>query len=90
MARKLRGKKESAIYIHRMAMVETVNGQIEEDRSLRRFILRGLEKADGEWHLITATHSLYKLFRHTQSQQQTLVAAARLQAVGLAMPAMAD
>jgi hypothetical protein len=32
-----------------------VNGQIKEGRGLRRFLLRGLEKVDGEWHLIAAT-----------------------------------
>ena len=38
-------------------------------RGLRRFLLRGLEKVDAEWHLITATHNLLKLFRFRRSQQ---------------------
>lgn len=71
MARKLRSKKGSAIYAQRKAIVEPVNGQIKEGRGLRRFLLRGLEKVDGEWHLIAATHNLLKLFRHRRSQQQT-------------------
>ena len=45
-------------------------GQIKEGRGLRRFLLRGLEKVDGEWHLIAATHNLLKLFRHRRPQQQ--------------------
>jgi hypothetical protein len=57
--------------------VEPVNGQIKECRGLRRFLLRGLEKVDGEWHLIAATHNLLKLFRYRRSQQQMAVAAAR-------------
>lgn len=75
MARKLRSKKGSAIYAQRKAIVEPVNGQIKEGRGLRRFLLRGLEKVDGEWHLIAATHNLLKLFRFTRSHQQALVAA---------------
>lgn len=55
--------------------MEPVNGQIKEGRGLRRFLLRGLEKVDGEWHLIAATHNLLKLFRHRRSQQQALAAA---------------
>jgi len=74
MARKLRSKKGSAIYAQRKAIVEPVNGQIKEGRGLRRFLLRGLEKVDGEWHLIAATHNLLKLFRHRRSQQLALAA----------------
>jgi hypothetical protein len=75
MVRKLRSKKGSRIYGQRKAIVEPVNGQIKEVRGLRRFLLRGLEKVDGEWHLIAATHNLLKLFRFRRSQQQVLVAA---------------
>ena len=76
MARKLRSKQGAAIYAQRKAIVEPVNGQIKEARGLRRFLLRGLGKVDGEWHLIAATHNnLLKLFRYRRSQQQGLVAA---------------
>jgi hypothetical protein len=75
MARKLRSKQGSAIYAQRKVIVEPVNGQIKEGRGIRRFLLRGLEKVDGEWHLIAATHNLLKLFRHRRAQQQALVAA---------------
>jgi hypothetical protein len=76
MARKLRSKAGSALYAQRKAIVEPVNGQIKEARGLRRFLLRGLEKIDGEWHLIAATHNLLKLFRHKRSQKQLLAMAA--------------
>ena len=68
MARKLRSKKGSRIYAQRKAIVEPVNGQIKEARGLRRFLLRGLEKLNGEWHLIAATHNLLKLIRFQRSQ----------------------
>jgi IS5 family transposase len=73
MVRKLRSKKGSRISAQRKAVVEPVNGQIKEARGLRRFLLRGLEKVNGEWHLIAATHNLLKLFRFRRSQQQALV-----------------
>ena len=73
MARKLRSKTGSAIYAKHKAIVEPVNGQIKEARGLRRFLLRGLEKVDEEWHLIAATHNLLKLFRYRRCQQQALV-----------------
>ena len=38
----------SRIYAQRKAILEPVNGQIKECRSLRRFLLRGLEKVNGE------------------------------------------
>jgi hypothetical protein len=75
MARKLRSKKGSRIYAQRKAIVEPVNGQIKEARGLRRFLLRGLGKVNGEWHLIAATHNLLKLFRFQRSQQQALAVA---------------
>jgi hypothetical protein len=55
MTRRLRRKMESAIYAQRKAIVEPVNGQIKEGRGLQGFLLRGLEKENGEWHLLAAT-----------------------------------
>jgi hypothetical protein len=73
MARKLRSKVGSASYAQRKAIVEPVNGQIKETRSLRRLLLRGLEKVVAEWQLIAAMHYLLKLFRQRRSQQQALI-----------------
>lgn len=53
-----------ARYGLRKAVVEPVFGQIKEARGIRRFRLRGLERASGEWKLICATHNLLKLFRY--------------------------
>lgn len=75
MARKLRSKQGSAIYAQRKAIVEPVNGQIKEARGLRRFQLRGMEKVDGEWHLIAASHNLLKLFRYSRAQKRLAMAA---------------
>jgi hypothetical protein len=49
----------------RKATVEpVVFGQIKEARNIRRFRLRGLKLASGEWKLICATHNLLKLYRY--------------------------
>ena len=75
LSQEAQSKAGSSIYAKRKAIVEPVNGQIKEARGLRRFLLRGLEKVDAEWHLLAATHNLLKLFRYRRSQQQALLLA---------------
>ena len=48
-----------------METVEPVFGQIKQGRGFRQFLLRGLEKVQGEWSLICTRHNLLKLFRVT-------------------------
>lgn len=61
MARKLATKAGAKVYSRRKAIVEPVFGQIKEARGFRRLLLRGVEKARGEWALITTCHNLLKL-----------------------------
>lgn len=63
MERKLRSKAGQAIYALRKTVVEPVFGQIKAARGLDRFLLRGLEKVNGEWALMATTHNILKLFR---------------------------
>lgn len=63
MARKLRTKKGRETYRKRKWIVEPVFGQIKECRGFRQFLLRSLEKMQGEWTLICLTHNLLKAFR---------------------------
>jgi len=63
MDRKLRSKAGQAIYALRKTIVEPVFGQIKGARGLDRFLLRGLEKVDGEWTLMAITHNIGKLHR---------------------------
>ena len=63
MKRKLRTKRGRKRYALRMATVEPVFGQIKEGRGFRQFLLRGLEKVNGEWSLICTGHNLLKLFK---------------------------
>ncbi len=46
-----------------METVEPVFGQIKAGRGFRQFLLRGLDKVQGEWSLICTGHNLLKLFR---------------------------
>jgi hypothetical protein len=61
MERKLRSKAGQAIYALRKIIAEPVFGQIKGARGLDRFLLRGLEKVDGEWSLMAITHNIGKL-----------------------------
>jgi transposase len=63
MIRKLATKKGRAVYALRKKIVEPVFGQIKEARGFRRFLLRGLSKARGEWAFISLTHNLLKIYR---------------------------
>ena len=68
MARKLRTKKGREIYAKRKTIPEPVFGQTKEARGLRRFLLRGLEKVNGEWTMWCTTHNILKLFRFQKAQ----------------------
>ena len=63
MRRKLRTQRGRQRYALRMETVEPVFGQIKQGRGFRQFLLRGLEKVQGEWSLVCTGHNLLKLFR---------------------------
>jgi transposase len=63
MSRKLHTKVGAAVYAARKAIVEPVIGQIKQARGFRQFLLRGLEKVQGEWSLVCTTHNILKLYR---------------------------
>jgi transposase len=63
MRRKLQTKVGAAIYSRRKTVVEPVFGQIKQARGFRQFLLRGLEKVQGEWAVICLTHNILKLHR---------------------------
>ena len=60
--RKLNTQRGRRIYGKRKGAVEPVFGQIKHARRFRQFLLRGLQKADGEWSLWCTTHNLLKLW----------------------------
>ena len=72
MRRKLQTMRGRQRYALRMQTVEPVFGQIKQGRGFRQFLLRGLEKVNGEWSLICTGHNLLKLFRFGgQSAQES-------------------
>jgi len=62
MQRKLRTKRGKAVYSRRKVIVEPAFGQIK-GRGFWRLLLRGIEKARGEWALIATGHNLMKYYR---------------------------
>jgi len=63
MSRKLHTKPGAAVYAARKGIVEPVIGQIKHARGFRQFLLRGIEKVQGEWSLVCTTHNILKLYR---------------------------
>jgi transposase len=63
MKRKLQTKSGHAIYAARKEIVEPVFGQIKQARGFRQFLMRGLEKVQGEWALVCMAHNVLKLHR---------------------------
>jgi hypothetical protein len=51
------------IYGRRKAIVEPVNGVLKEQRGMRRFRRRGLEKVAVEWALTTTAFNLTRMWR---------------------------
>jgi len=61
MTQKLKRAGHRSRYRLRKHTVEPVFGQIKQARGFRQFLLRGLDKARGEWALICTAHNLLKL-----------------------------
>lgn len=62
MAHRLRTAEGKAIYAKRKATVETVFGVIKEAMGFRRFHLRGLNAAQGEWNLVCMAWNLKRMY----------------------------
>jgi hypothetical protein len=65
MRRVIATEKGGDLYSRRQCMVEPVFAQITSNRRIGHFKRRGRRAARSEWRLITATHNLLKLHRHT-------------------------
>jgi transposase len=61
MRQKLRGPTGQAVYRRRKALVEPVWGTLKEQRGMRRFRLRGLEKVSLEFTLAAISFNLTRL-----------------------------
>lgn len=63
MRRKLRDPVGRAIYARRKAIIEPVNGVLKEQRGMRRFRQRGLQRVAGEWALTSTAFNVTRLWR---------------------------
>ena len=62
MAHRLRTDEGRAIYAKRKSTVETVFGIVKEVMGFRRFHLRGLDAAQGEWNLVCLAWNLKRMY----------------------------
>ena len=65
MRRVLASDQGAELYAKRQGMIEPIFAQMKFNRRCDRFQRRGRSAARSEWRLITATHNLLKLHRHT-------------------------
>ena len=62
MAAKLQTEEGKEIYRQRKKIVEPVFGQMKSNLGFRRFRLRGLDKAGGEWTLVCLVYNIKKIY----------------------------
>ena len=62
MEAKLQTEEGKEIYCQRKKIVEPVFGQMKFNLGFRRFRLRGLDKAGGEWTLVCLVHNIKKIY----------------------------
>lgn len=64
MKRKIDSVVGRHIYSYRLGIVEPVFGQITNAIGIKRFSLRGKNKVNGQWQLMTLIHNLAKIHRY--------------------------
>ncbi len=65
MDRKVSTKHGKSVYRDRQWIIEPAFGHIKHTRGITTLARRGQQAARAEWKLVTATHNLLKLFRHS-------------------------
>ena len=61
MKQRVDSPKGKLIYSHRMSVVEPVFGNIENNKGLDRFSLRGKKKVQSQWQLYCIVHNIEKI-----------------------------
>ena len=64
MRQKMRSPEGRQMYARRKGMVEPVFGILKEQRGMRAFRMRGLEKVGIEFTLAATAHNIARMFRH--------------------------
>ena len=65
MRRVLATERGGELYAKRQGMIEPIFAHTKFNRRMDRFQRRGRSAVRSEWRLITATHNLLKLYKHT-------------------------
>ena len=65
MRRVLASDRGGELYAKRQGMIEPIFAHTKFNRRMDRFQRRGRSAARSEWRLMTATHNLLKLYKHT-------------------------
>jgi transposase len=68
MAEKVRSPEGMAIYGKRMHIAEMPFANIKQNLGFREFLLRGLNKVDGEFKMICIVHNMKMIYRHIYSK----------------------
>jgi transposase len=69
MAAKLQTEEGKEIYRQRKKIAEPVFGQMKLNLGFRRFRLRGLDKAGGEWTLVCLVHNIKKIYARIMAKR---------------------
>lgn len=88
MAAKLQTPEGRRIYRARKRTVEPVIGIMKDVLGFRRFSLRGLEAAAGEWCLVCLAYNLKRLHTLLRAQGRTLPGATLFDGAGALAPAL--
>ena len=64
MKRKIDSIRGRHVYSYRLGIVEPVFGHITEAIGIKRFSLRGKDKVNGQWRLMTMIHNIAKIHRY--------------------------
>ena len=64
MKRKIDSAMGRHIYSQRLGTVEPVFGNITSSIGFKRFSLRGKQKVNGQWQLISMVHNIFKIHRY--------------------------
>ncbi len=64
MKRKIDSARGRYIYSQRLGTVEPVFGHITDAIGFKRFSLRGQEKVNAQWQLVSMIHNLFKIHRY--------------------------
>lgn len=67
MNARLKSDRGRALYRLRHQTVEPVFGIVKQVMGFRRFMLRGLEQVNGEWHLVCMAYNCKRLHRLIQA-----------------------